>query len=252
VGEGDLLRLPYPSYVLYKTLAELQGAAAQEIPYQPDWSLGDDFTAADPRLKLACLANPNSPSGTVIPPAGVRLLAERLACPLLVDEAYGDFAETNCLDLVRENERVMVSRTLSKSYALAGMRFGFLVAQPQVIAELNKVKDSFNCDALSIAGAIAAIDDQVWLADNRGKIVATRARLISGLRELGFAAVDSQANFVWCTHSQRPAKELYERLKAAQVLVRYMQYQGWGDGLRITVGTDEQITALLGLVKDVL
>jgi histidinol-phosphate aminotransferase len=252
VGQGELLRLPYPSYVLYKTLAELQGAPFEEISFKDDWSLGDDFTVPHPKLKLACIANPNSPSGTVIPPAGIKKLADQLTCQLLVDEAYADFASTNCIELVKQNERIMVSRTLSKSYALAGLRFGFIIAQPQIIAELNKVRDSYNCDSLSIAGATAAIDDQAWLADNRGKILATRTRMTAELRSLGFAVLDSEANFVWCTHPAHKSRDLYERLKSAQVLVRYMNYPRWGDGLRITVGTDEQIDALLMLIKDIV
>jgi histidinol-phosphate aminotransferase len=175
--------------------------------------------------------------------------AEQLPCPLLVDEAYVDFAEFSCIDLVAKNEKILVSRSLSKSYGLAGLRFGFLVAQPQVVHELIKVKDSYNCDALSIAAATAAIDDQAWLADNGRKIVATRDRLVCGLAELGFDVMPSQANFVWCTHPRQAAKMLYEKLKAAQVLVRYMNYPGWSDGLRISVGTDEQIEALLGLLR---
>jgi histidinol-phosphate aminotransferase len=166
-----------------------------------------------------------------------------------VDEAYADFAETNCMELVRESEKIMVSRSLSKSYALAGLRFGYIVAQPQVIEQLIKVKDSYNCDTLSIAGATAAIDDQAWLAENRAKILATRSRLTGRLNELGFAVVESQANFVWATHQRTAAKDLYEQLKAAQVLVRYMNYAGWGDGIRISVGTDEQIDALLTLLS---
>ena len=102
------------------------------------------------------------------------------------------------------NEKVLVSRSLSKSYALAGLRFGYVVAQPQVIQQLLKVKDSYNCDALSIAAAAAAIGDQAWRAANRAKILATRGRLVTALRNLGFAAVDSQANFVWTTHPTRP------------------------------------------------
>ncbi|MEX2139218.1 MAG: histidinol-phosphate transaminase [Pirellulales bacterium] len=249
VGEGDLLRLPYPSYILYKTLAHLQAAEAEEIHFRSDWTLGDDFAAPRERLKLAFLPNPNSPSGTMVPPARVRELAVAFPCPLLVDEAYVDFADTNCVSLVRENEKIMVSRSLSKSYALAGLRFGYIVAQPHVIEQLIKVKDSYNCDTLSIAGATAAIDDQAWLAENRGKILATRSRLTARLRELGFAVVDSQANFVWAIHARRPAKDLYEQLKAAQVLVRYMNYAGWGDGIRISVGSDEQIDALLTLLS---
>ena len=190
VGAGQKLRLPYPSYILYRTLAHLQGATAEEILFNSDWSLGDNFAAATEGLRLAFLPNPNSPSGTMISPDRVAELADRLPCPLVVDEAYADFAETNCLELVRRNPKVLVTRTLSKSYALAGLRFGFVVAQPQVIAELEKVKDSYNCDALSIAGATAAIDDQSWLADNRGKIIATRARLTTGLRSLGFTPLE--------------------------------------------------------------
>ena len=98
VGQGQLLRLPFPSYILYKTLAQLQGARAEEVRFRPDWSLPEEFAAAAPGLRLVFLANPNSPSGTMVSPAEVLRLAERLPCPLLVDEAYVDFAETNCLE----------------------------------------------------------------------------------------------------------------------------------------------------------
>jgi len=249
VGQGDCLRLPYPSYILYKTLAQLQGAAAEEVRFQPDWSLGSDFTAARERLKLAFLPNPNSPTGTFIPVENVRQLAEKLPCPLLVDEAYGDFAADNCIRLVKDHENVMVSRTLSKSYALAGLRFGFIIAQPQIIEQLVKVKDSYNCDTLSIAGATAAIDDQAWLVEHRTKILATRTRMTARLRQLGFEVIESQANFVWCTHPRHAAKPLYEQLKAQQVLVRYMNYAGWQDGLRISVGSDDQVDACLLLLE---
>lgn len=249
VGSGDLLRLPTPSYILYRTLAQLQGAQWEEVPFTADWSLPAAFTAANDRLRLAVLPNPNSPSGTLIPPAEVLRMAKELPCPLLVDEAYGDFANDNCLRLVAEDERVLVSRTLSKSYALAGLRFGFVVAQPQIIEQLIKVKDSYNCDSLSIAAATAAISDQTWLAANRAKVLATRDKLTQGLEQLGFAVIPSQANFVWCTHPRGGHREIYEQLKSRHVLVRYMNYAGFGDGLRISVGTDEQIEALLGLLK---
>ena len=143
----------------------------------------------------------------------------------------------------------MVARSLSKSYALAGLRFGYVVAQPQVIRELRKVKDSYNCDSLSIAGATAAIDDQAWLAETRALIFATRARLAAALAEIGFDVVDSQANFVWCTHTTTPVEPIYRELKQAGMLVRYMIYPNWGDGLRISVGTDEQVDACLSLLR---
>ncbi len=251
VGQGQWLRLPSPSYVLYKTLAQLQGAFSEEVRFRPDWSLPPEFAAARKDLRLVFLANPNSPSGTLVPPGQVLDLAERLPCPLLVDEAYVDFADANCLELVARNEKVLVSRSLSKSYALAGLRFGYVVAQPQVIQQLLKVKDSYNCDALSIAAAAAAIGDQAWRAANRAKILATRGRLVTALRNLGFAAVDSQANFVWTTHPTRPMRPLYEELKQRRILVRYMDYPGWGDGLRISVGSDPQIDALLEQLKGI-
>lgn len=249
VGQGQLLRMPYPSYVLYRMLAYIQGARSEEVFFERDWTLGPQFAAPREGLRLAFLANPNSPSGTVIPPAEVLRIAEQLPCPLLVDEAYADFAETDCIDLVAKCEKVMVSRSLSKSYALAGLRFGYLVAQPHLIRELVKVKDSYNCDALSIAAATAALGDQQWLRQTRAKILATRQRLTAGMRNLGFVTVDSHANFTWNVHPEQPAKPLYEALKRERILVRYMDYPGWGDGLRISVGTDAEIDACLDRLR---
>ncbi|MCH8922589.1 MAG: aminotransferase class I/II-fold pyridoxal phosphate-dependent enzyme [Planctomycetes bacterium] len=251
-----------PRNVIPSALAAAR--AGRDFPMSPgeqqrDWVAVTDvvaalvaIAAASDNLRLVFLPNPNSPSGTMIPPSRVAELADALPCTLLVDEAYADFAEENCLDLVAKNEKIMVSRTLSKSYALAGLRFGFLIAQPQMIEQLMKVKDSYNCDALSIAAATAAIDDQAWLAENRAKVLATRDRLMRGMRDLGFTNVASQANFIWNTHPERPLKPLYEGLKDQRILVRYMDYPDWGDGLRISVGTDDQIDACLGLLKTML
>ncbi|MBN2217195.1 MAG: histidinol-phosphate transaminase [Pirellulales bacterium] len=245
VGQGQLLRLPYPSYILYKTLAELQGARSEEVRFAPDWSVPDAFADGAEELRLVFLANPNSPSGTVVSPARVLELAERLPCPLLVDEAYVDFAEMNCLDLVARCERIIVSRSLSKSYALAGLRFGYLVAQPHLVEQFTKVKDSYNCDAVSIAAAAAALGDRAWLAENRAKILATRARLTERLRKLNFNVVDSQANFVWATHDSAAVRPIFERLRHEGIYIRYMNYAGWGDGLRVSVGTDPHIDRFL-------
>ncbi len=259
VGPNDLLRLPTPSYILYRSLAELQGAVAEEIPFTSNWRLPAAFYAsrtaaphAERPVKLAFLPNPNSPTGTRIPTSEMAELVERMPCPLVIDEAYADFVEnsedenaTNCIELVKRSEKAIVSRTLSKSYALAGLRFGFCVAQPSVIEQLMKVKDSYNCDALSIAIATAAVGDQAWLVENRRKILATRQRLTDGMRQLGFHVIDSQANFTWNTHPTASAKFLYEQLKSRKILVRYMKYAGFGEGLRISVGTDAQIERLL-------
>jgi histidinol-phosphate aminotransferase len=252
VGTSDMVRFANPSYLLYRTLAEIQGAACDIINYNADWSLPASFAQSNDWIRLAYLANPNSPSGTMAPPAAVAEIAETLPCPLLLDEAYVDFADSNCLSLVAENDKIMVARTLSKSYALAGLRFGYLVAHPDVVRELRKVKDSYNCDAISIAAATAAIDDQEWLTETRGKILATRERMSAELKKLGFAVADSQANFVWCPHAGVPVEPLYRQLKESGVLVRYMNYADWGDGLRITVGTDEQVDACLALLRSMV
>ncbi len=252
VAQGQCLRMPTPSYILYRSLAQLQ---ARRPRRSPSSATGRCRTPSPSRATTcgwpSCQTR-TVPRARCFRPSAVLEIAEGLPCPLLVDEAYVDFADTSCLALVARNEKIMVSRSLSKSYALAGLRFGFLVAQPQLIEQFVKVKDSYNVGSLAIAGATAAIDDQAWLADNRAKILQTRRRLQEGMRRLGFTSIESQANFVWNTHATRNVRELYEKLKAERILVRYMNYQGWGDGLRISVGTDEQIDACLALLARII
>ena len=217
----------------------------------PESFVAPNTSTGEP-VRLAIIPNPNSPSGTLLSPEQLLDLANRLPCPLVVDEAYGDFSESNCLELVDRSDRIIVTRSMSKSYALAGIRFGFAVAQPAVIEQLAKVKDSYNCDAIAIAAATAAIGDQDWLRKNQSLIRATRARLANQLRQFGFSVVDSQANFVWCTHSNYSHKEIYESLRERSILIRFMSYSGWGDGLRITVGTDAEIDVLHDALEDIM
>ena len=188
VGQGEWLRLPYPSYILYKTLAQLQGAEAEEVHFRTRLVAVRQFRGRRDRFEAGVSAQSQQsvghddlrPSGCWNWPSG---------CPARCwsTRRTSISPTSNCLSLVQQNDKIMVSRSLSKSYALAGLRFGFSVAQPQIIEQLVKVKDSYNCDALAIAGATAAIDDQAWLAENRAKILATRARLTAGMRELGFS-----------------------------------------------------------------
>jgi histidinol-phosphate aminotransferase len=245
VPEGGLVVSPTPSYLLYRTLAELQGARFQTVPFAAGWSLPAPWPL--PGASLTFLASPNSPSGTVVPPAALAGLRAELKGPLVIDEAYVDFAEGSALDLVRARGAAdtIVTRSLSKSYALAGIRFGFAVADPALVRQLLKVKDSYNCDVLSLTAATAALEDQEYLRTTRAKVLATRVRLEVALTRLGFGVCPSQANFVWCYRSDRPVKPIYEALKQRQILVRYMVYEGHGDGLRISVGTDAEIDRLL-------
>ena len=257
VGTGERLRLPYPTYILYRSLAEIQGAESEIVSFCSDWSLPDEFVAdslqngsKSKTLRLVFLPNPNSPSGTVIPKQRILEIAEKLPCPLVVDEAYADFAEEHCIDLVAKCEKLIVCRTLSKAYSLAGLRFGYLAASPHLVKHMMKVKDSYNCDALSIAAAAAAIADDDWQRENRRKIIATKEILTLRMRSLGFDVPESQANFTWNTRRDLPVKPIYEHLKGNGILVRYMDYPGWGDGLRISVGTDEQTSRCVDLIAD--
>lgn len=249
-GPGDTVVYPTPSYVLYRTLAELQNARAVEVPFDGDWGI-DPEKWAEHAPKLAFLANPNSPSGTVLAPEEVGRLANRLSCPLVVDEAYGDFAETNCVGLIEKYGNVIVTRSLSKGYGLAGLRVGYLVGRREVVEGLNKVKDSYNCDRLSLVGGQAALEDQGYLAQTRGQILSTRARLAEAVAGMGYRAPRSAANFVWCEGGP-PARTVYEGLRDRKILVRLMRYEGRADGLRITVGTDEEIDALIGALGEVV
>jgi histidinol-phosphate aminotransferase len=242
VPEGGLVVAPTPSYLLYQTLAEIQGVRFAAVPFTTDWGLPAPWPFPDAQLTF--IPNPNSPTGTFIPVAEFERLAEELHGPLVIDEAYVDFAEDNALRLVRR-PNVVVTRSLSKSYSLAGLRFGFAVADPNLVAELVKVKDSYNCDSLSLVGATAALEDQDYLRETRAKILRTRARLEQALARLGFEVLPSQANFVWCRLPARPIKPIFEELKRRNILVRYMNYPDYGDGLRISVGTDEEVDRLM-------
>ena len=249
VPEGGLVASPTPSYILYRSLAEIQGARYQAVPYTDDWRLPDPWPIPDAQLTF--IANPNSPSGTLVAGPALENLLDGLSGPLVLDEAYVDFADSHGLDLA-ERGNVIVTRSLSKSYSLAGIRFGYAVADPALIRELIKVKDSYNCDALSVAAATAAMEDQDYLRGTRAKILATRGRLIRELGKLGFHVCPSQANFVWCRRSDLPVKPIYEELKRRLILVRYMVYEGYGDGLRISVGSDAEIDRLLVEMRQIL
>jgi histidinol-phosphate aminotransferase len=193
---------------------------------------------------LTLVANPNSPSGTCNSDDELIRLGIQLDGPLVIDEAYVDFADRHCLHLA-SRPGVVVTRSLSKSYALAGIRFGYAVADPALVREFIKVKDSYNCDALSLEAARAALEDQDYLRTTRSQILATRTRLAAALGKLGFDVTPSQANFVWCRRADRPVKPMYEEFKRRMILVRYMVYDGYGDGLRISVGTDAEVDRLL-------
>jgi histidinol-phosphate aminotransferase len=251
VPEGGLIVSPTPSYLLYRTLAEIQGARFEAVRFGENWQA--DVEKWPRRADLSFLPNPNSPSGTVVDPATVLRLRNATAPhPLVIDEAYTEFSDSpGFASVVPEWPNLVVTRTLSKSYSLAGIRFGFAVARPELVRELVKVKDSYNCDVLSLAAATAAIQDQDYFRAVRAKIIATRERMRPALLDLGFEVTPSQANFLWCRRSDRPVRPIYEELKRRKILVRYMNYDGY-DGLRISVGTDVEIDKLLAELRAIL
>ncbi|HEX4591497.1 MAG TPA: histidinol-phosphate transaminase [Gemmataceae bacterium] len=249
VPDGGLVVSPTPSYLLYKTLADIQGARFQTMSYTLDWRLPDPWPIRGANLTF--IANPNSPSGTSLTLPELERLIDQSAGPVVIDEAYVDFADETALPLLcRQN--VVITRSLSKSYSLAGIRFGYAVAEPSLVGEFAKVKDSYNCDVLSLVAAAAALEDRPYFENIRGRIVATRSRLTVELSRLGFEVTPSQANFVWCRRKDRPVLPIYEALKERRILVRYMRYDGYGDGLRISVGSDAEVSQLLDNLRGLL
>ncbi len=250
VSKDDKVVYPYPTYLLYKTLAEIQNAKECIIDFCEDYSLPDEILVKGAAVTFIC--NPNSPSGTMIPVEKISEIAGKIDGIIVVDEAYADFADDNCLRLVDKHPNLIVLRTLSKSYSLAGMRLGFAVAQKELINGMMKVKDSYNVDRLSAASAVAALDDQETFRQNVSRITKTRERLTSSLTELGFFVYPSQTNFVMikCKDSYETG-EIYRKLKERKILVRYIGQPRLDDCLRITIGTDKEIDTLLKELADI-
>ncbi len=261
VDAGESIAFPYPSYILYGTLAEIQGAKYEHLPLNDDWSFAAEASRVAQRSKMVFVPNPNSPSGNCWSDEELHSLIPRQGI-FVLDEAYGDFREQpHCGEFLNSEfgKQTVITRTLSKSYSLAGIRFGFAIAHPDIIAGMRKVKDSYNCNTLSIAAACAAISDQQWMLENKEAICKTRIRLAESLTHFGFEVMPSQANFLWCTHQGKSHSQLYEQLKDRKILVRYMKFEQAGpqlnetvDGLRITIGTDEQIDTLLTAIQEIV
>ena len=248
-GAGRAVAYPAPTYVLYRTLAAIQGAPVLEAPFDEEYTLPVD-ALADSGAALTIVANPNSPSGTAATIAQLAELADRAAGVVAIDEAYVAFADGSALDLVRGNDRVIVLRTLSKSHGLAGLRLGFGIAHPDLLSGLAKVKDSYNVDAVAAAVGAAAIRDAAYTRETVERIRRTRARLGRALAGRGFRIWPSQANFVLARPADGDARRLYRRLRERGVLVRYFAEPGLADKLRITVGTEQETTRLLSALAD--
>ncbi len=246
-GETDSVAFLEPSYSLYPVLNQMNGSRATVLSYEIDgtrWSLPADIEKTPAKILL--IVNPNAPSGHLDPLSRLAEIAERFPGLLLIDEAYADFAPMSALDLVRRFPNVVLLRSLSKGYSLAGLRFGYAIAQPELLRELEKVRDSYPVDALAIAAAAAAITDQDFAKTTWQKVITERTRLSAALRDLGFQLPDSHSNFLLATAPPTlSAKTIYESLKARGILLRWWDLPRIADKVRITVGTPDQNNRLL-------
>jgi histidinol-phosphate aminotransferase len=248
IPPGGTLAFPEPTYSLYPVLAQLEDAKIAMVDWGRDFTLPIEALVGT-KADAIYLANPNAPTATFVSPMKVAELAKEFDGLVLVDEAYADFADDNCLGLIADRPNVVITRTLSKAYSLAGLRFGYAVSQPQVIHEMMKVKDSYNADAISIIAATAAIEDQEYARENWDRVRGERQRVSSELSQMGWTVLPSQANFVLVTVPDGRGREAYLGLKQQGILVRFFDKPGLKDKLRITIGQSHENNALLAGIK---
>jgi histidinol-phosphate aminotransferase len=248
---GDTILSAYPTYSLYDTLVKLHGANYETVDLDANYQLSPETYSRKGRVFF--LVRPNAPSGVSSPRADVEKLCKSFDGLVVIDEAYADFDEDNCMDFPRRFENAIVTRTFSKSYSLCGLRAGLAFARPELIHELMKTKDSYNLNAASQAGATAALRDQAHLRANSQKVIATRNRMTAELRKLGFSVPDSRANFVLAKWTRQPdTKAIFQALRQRNIVVRYFEHRGLTDALRISVGTDPETDALLAALAEIL
>ena len=248
-AEGQDVGYVHPSYSYYSTLAEIQGATVCT------YGLTDSFTIeAFPKYyhgKIFFLTTPNSPLGFAFPPDYIEELARNCSGLLVIDEAYADFADWNALELVKKYENIVVTRTLSKSYALAGMRLGLAIARPEIIAALDKIRDHYNLDRLAQAACVAALLDQSYFRESCRKIIETREWFTCELTKIGYEVIPSQANFVFASPPDKNGKRVYDGLFERKILVRLLSDPLLLHGLRISIGTREEMEATLKAMTEI-
>jgi histidinol-phosphate aminotransferase len=250
-GATRQVAYPVPTYSLYDTLAVIQDARPSTVPFPTDFALPVD-ALLETKARLTIICSPNSPSGTVTPLPVIEDFARRAPGLVVVDEAYVDFARESALPLLARCPNLVVLRTFSKSFSLAGMRIGLGFGSREVIGELNKVRDSYNLDRLSLVAGRAALDDMPWMKANAAKVTAARDELLPELAKLGLAVLPSQSNFVFARSPTGDAAGLYRALRERGILVRYFSTPALRDGIRISVGTPDDNRALLAALREIV
>jgi histidinol-phosphate aminotransferase len=251
--EAPLL-FPDITYAFYPVYCGLYGIRHEAVP------LDDALKVRVEDYRRPCgaiiLANPNAPTGHALSRAAIEaLLLEHPDQLVVVDEAYVDFGAESAVPLVARHDNLLVIHTLSKSRALAGLRVGFAIGQRPLIEALERVKDSFNSfplGCLALAGAVAAIEDEAWLRETCGRIIASRTALTEALTGLGFAVLPSAANFVFARHPDHGGAALAAGLRERGILVRHFAKLRIKDFLRITIGTEDQCDRLLAALRELV
>ncbi|MCR5414210.1 MAG: histidinol-phosphate transaminase [Kiritimatiellae bacterium] len=246
VENGEKIGSLDPSYSLYKTLAAIRGV---------EWTgPGAGGAKPAPGTSLFLWTNPNAPTGVLAKKEDIAAFAKKFRGVVIVDEAYADFARWNTMDLAvaEDNDNIIVMRTFSKSYSLAGLRVGFCVGPKDLIGALDKVKDSYNVDALAQTLAEAAFKDRAWHRKTVAKVVKTRKAFAKALGKRGWDVLPSDANFVFAKPpSPQRADSTFEELRRRGIFVRYFPGKLTGDRLRITIGTDGEMSSLLDALDSI-
>jgi len=262
VEPGSAFGMAEPSYSLYSVLADIQGATTVALPLGEAWDIPRSFAAQlnEAGANLACIVNPHAPSGTLTDVDTISQLANDFNGVLLVDEAYVDFVDPalryDLTRLVNAFDNLLILRTFSKGYSLAGLRLGYLLGSPGLINPiLNKTRDSYNIDGISQCLGEAAVLDRAYAEDTWHKVRTSRRTLRDQLIEFGFRVAISQSNFLLAEvplDFVMSAEEIYQTLKQSGILIRFFNNPLMEDKLRITVGTESQNRHLLACLEELL
>ena len=240
-----------PCYSLYPVLAAMQEAPVIRMPLDPEtFELKRPLAELAKGANLVVLTRPNAPTGTSVARVEVERFCAGFDGIVAIDEAYADFADDNCVEFAKKYANVLVLRTFSKSYALAGLRLGYAVGDAALIDGLMKLKDSYNIDMLTQAIGRAAFNDTATLAAHVSAIRATRVRLTAELKKLGFTVIPSQSNFLFASPPDGDAERVFAELRRNGVIVRHFPGKVTGRFLRITVGTDAEVDRLLEVLRE--
>jgi histidinol-phosphate aminotransferase len=246
---------PDITYSFYPVYCGLYGIACEQLPLNAAFEIDvGDYLRPNGGI---IFPNPNAPTGRLVPVAEIeRLLQANTTSVVVIDEAYVDFGGVSCVPLVDKYPQLLVTHTLSKSRALAGLRVGYATGHPQLIEALNRVKDSFNSyplDRFAQAGAAAAMEDEAYYAAMCQKVIASKKDLVAGLQALGFEVLPSAANFIFARFPGRDGAELAARLRERSIIVRHFRQPARiSPFMRITIGTDEQCAALVDALREIV